>query len=164
MLVFRVNALYGGNNRVVQAILGTFWLAQVGVYAWLLSIGIRMCQRHLIPCYYRLLASYLAVPHSSGIDGCSLIFDPQRTNLDTLSALAPILFDTAVVVLTLYKTVGAELRRSRCRSGTFKSRFSKLMKVVSDNLLLKTLVTDGLSYYIVVFTANLVSHSLLSFH
>ncbi|KAH8109770.1 hypothetical protein DFH11DRAFT_902663 [Phellopilus nigrolimitatus] len=117
MMIIRVNALYGGDCRPVQAILVFFWIVQVVLYSWILSMGI-------------------PVPRTPGIHGCSLIFNTQRRDWASLSAAAPLIFDTAVIVLILFKTAGA---RRNCMS----------------SMLLKTLMSDGVLYYSVVFTANL---------
>lgn len=96
----------------------------------------------------------IAVPRSiSGIGGgCSMIFGPDQFRMGTaaLTAAAPVLFDSVVVVLTAHKCMGA-LRRS---GGLADS---------PSTLLSKHLLEDGLVYYIVVFTANLVSYLLCRF-
>ena len=145
---YRVNALYGGKNRVVQAILGTLWLGQIGVYAWLLSTSMRESTNNVVAVEPSLMHC-LAVPHHKGIRSCSLIYDPKRMSLASLSASAPLVFDTAVIVLTLYKTLGMP---RRCDP---TSKFWS-WNSIKRNVLMKTLVLDGVLYYIVVFSTNLV--------
>ncbi|THH05905.1 hypothetical protein EW145_g4457 [Phellinidium pouzarii] len=114
---FRVNALYGGKCRPVQAILGVLWIFQVAIYAQLLSMA-------------------QAVPRSHGIHDCSMFFNPKDQNWAPLSAVGPLIFDTAVIVLTIYKTCGT------LRGGM-------------SSTLIKTLLNDGIFYYVIVFSANL---------
>ena len=61
-----------------------------------------------------------------------------------LSAVAPVVFDSAVVALTLYKCAG----QVRCNGGLIKC---------PSQLLSKLLLEDGLTYYVDVFASNLVS-------
>ncbi|KAI5121351.1 hypothetical protein M0805_000659 [Coniferiporia weirii] len=117
MMMLRVKALYGGDNKLVLAILGMFWIIQIVVYAWFLSMG-------------------RPVPRSPGMHGCSMIFDPDEKAWPGLSAVVVVVFDTAVLSLTLNRTSCA-LRGS------------------TSSALLKTLMNDGVLYYGVVFVTNL---------
>ncbi|KAL5524250.1 hypothetical protein ACEPAF_9390 [Sanghuangporus sanghuang] len=133
MMILRVNALYGGRSRLVQVILCSLWLAQVGVCAWLLSTGM----------------PYVAVPHSTSLHSCSLILDPRRMYLAALFTTAPLVFDTTVVVLTLYKTLAIPWKS--VTAGKLRSCTSFGV----NNALMKTILKNGLWYYAVVFSTNL---------
>ncbi|PAV16794.1 hypothetical protein PNOK_0685800 [Pyrrhoderma noxium] len=85
VMIFRVNALYGGDNQPALATLGFLWLAQVGVSSFLVSSG-------------------MPVPHTPGIHSCTLIFNPERRKLSPLFSILPLVFDTTVLILTLHKT------------------------------------------------------------
>ncbi|TDL23327.1 hypothetical protein BD410DRAFT_787674 [Rickenella mellea] len=117
MMMFRVNALYGG-QRIVLAMLGVLWLTMVGVFSWLLAGG-------------------QPVIHPAGIHGCSLIFSESLGSVATLSSALPLIFDSAVLMLTLRRT-----------AGLFKSRMA--------GHIVRILVRDGILYYSVIFTCNLV--------
>ncbi|KAL5501881.1 hypothetical protein ACEPAH_9142 [Sanghuangporus vaninii] len=130
MMILRVNALYSGRSRIVQVILCSLWLAQVGVCAWLLSTG-------------------MPVPHSTSLHSCSLILDPRRMYLAALFTTALLVFDTTVVVLTLYKTLTVPWKSAT--AGKLRSCTS----FGSNNALMKTILKNGLWYYAVVFSTNL---------
>lgn len=81
-----------------------------------------------------------------------MIFSPKHFRMGTaaLTAIAPVLFDSVIVTLTVYKCM-VTLRQS---GGVANS---------PSTLLSKHLLEDGLMYYIVVFSANLVRFPLWHF-
>ncbi|TDL23329.1 hypothetical protein BD410DRAFT_178489 [Rickenella mellea] len=115
MMMLRVNALYGG-KRFAVIFLAVLWLNTIGVFSWLLT-GI------------------MTVKHPDGIRGCALVlpFGP----LATLSSTLPVVFDSAVLVLTLRPTYSL-----------FRSRMG--------GHIVKILVEDGILYYLVISKCNLI--------
>ncbi|EJC98458.1 uncharacterized protein FOMMEDRAFT_171078 [Fomitiporia mediterranea MF3/22] len=121
-LCFSVRALYADRPKVVYS-LGVVLLAEAGVFAWLLSRA-------------------EAVPHTLDVHGysntaCTMIFDPQLGSAPSLSAWFPLVYDTIVIALTLWKCAGP-------------------VKEHTASHILRTLLKDGLLYYSVIFAVNLV--------
>jgi len=55
-----------------------------------------------------LLMNAVAVKHPSGVHSCSMIFDPALNPAATsASAWIPLLYDTLILVLTIYRTLPA---------------------------------------------------------
>jgi len=122
MMMIRVTAIYGG-SRIILGFLFIFFCVSVGINAWLMTAGI-------------------AVPHPQGIHGCSMIFSDSVGPWAAASAWMPLLYDTVVLVLTLYKTLRVGKRVSGDVSG--------------GSSIASLLVRDGLMYYSLIFIANLV--------
>jgi len=77
-----------------------------------------------------------AVEHT-GVYGCTMIFDPKLRFFPSLSAWFPLIYDTIVIALTLHK----------CREP---------VKQKTASYIIRTLVKDGLLYYSVIFTINII--------
>ncbi|KLO13006.1 hypothetical protein SCHPADRAFT_940778 [Schizopora paradoxa] len=77
------------------------------------------------------------VQHSGNVHACTMIFDPSLKFLPSLSAWLPLIYDTIVIALTLLK----------CREP---------VKQKTASFIIRTLVRDGLLYYSVIFTINII--------
>ncbi|KAF8440790.1 hypothetical protein L210DRAFT_3538319 [Boletus edulis BED1] len=111
IMFFRVRALYNRRKIVIWSIIVLF-LVWLGVNAWLLASG-------------------EAVPHISGVHSCTMIFNASP-RVASASAWLPLLYDTCIFTLILYKT--------KNRSGH----------------LVRTLLSDGIQYYSVLCMVNTV--------
>jgi len=78
-----------------------------------------------------------AVTHTGSVYGCTMIFDPKLKAYASLSAWLPLIYDTIVIVLTLHK----------CREP---------VKQKTASYIVRALVRDGLLYYSVIFTINVI--------
>ncbi|KAF8591730.1 hypothetical protein K439DRAFT_1626727 [Ramaria rubella] len=119
MMGVRVTAIYHG-NRFIPFLMSVLFTAMVGVNVWLLTGG-------------------EPVQHYAGIHGCSMIFSPRVGVWASASAWSPLIYDTVVMGLVLYRT--AHLFRA---------------KIVGQLSVVKTLMEDGIIYYSVILAANLV--------
>jgi len=119
MMGLRVIALYHG-NQVVPVVMMFLFSAMVGVNAWLLTAG-------------------EAVHHPTGIHGCSMIFSHRTGDWSSASAWLPLLYDTVVVGLVMYRT-----------------RDLLGIKIAGQHRVVETIMKDGLIYYSVILAANLV--------
>jgi len=128
MMMIRVVAIYGG-SRIIMGFLLFFFFIEVGINAWLMTAGI-------------------AVPHPQGLHGCSMIFSAAVGPWAAASAWMPLLYDTIVLVLTLYKTLKVAKRVSGDVSG--------------GSSIASLLVRDGLLYYSMIFIANFVLIIMIS--
>ncbi|KAF8644422.1 hypothetical protein AX16_008482 [Volvariella volvacea WC 439] len=119
MMFFRIRALYYAQQWIVGSVAG-FFLVMTGIHAYLLTRG-------------------EAVIHNpdSGVKACTMIFDPEISILASSSAWLPLLYDTIVLVLTLYRTIPS-----------FRHR--------TASYVVKRLLEDGLVYYGVIFAVTLV--------
>ncbi|KAH8096916.1 hypothetical protein DFH11DRAFT_1554974 [Phellopilus nigrolimitatus] len=117
MMLIRVRALYNDKPKVVWLV-GTVFLVEVGVFAWLLTYG-------------------EAVQHGPEIHACTMVFDMRLRFLPSLSAWVPLLYDTVVILLTLFRCV-------------------EIVKQRTASHIVRTLLRDGLVYYSVIFAVNLV--------
>jgi len=120
MMIVRIYALYP-DNRWVLASVWMLFFAMVGIHAWLFTT-----------------TGPVMHPH---IHGCSMLFGVHPTIGAWTSATAwsPLCFDTAVVILVVYRT------RSIVRA-----RLSSQSKIVD------TLLRDGIMYFSVILAINLV--------
>jgi len=74
---------------------------------------------------------------NSGIHACSMVFDPSISGAASASAWIPLLYDTIIFGLTLYRTV-PPIRREEA------------------SYIIKRLLEDGILYYSVIFSVTLV--------
>ena len=118
LLFIRVLGLYWG-KKVFPAAIFLVWLVQQAVSAWLLT------NAH-------------AVPHEGTSDhACTMIFSGNIGSFPpSLTAWIPLLYDTMVIGLVLYKCLP--------------------QKKLSMSHVVDTLIKDGLLYYGVLFAVNLV--------
>ncbi|KAF8644430.1 hypothetical protein AX16_008489 [Volvariella volvacea WC 439] len=118
MMFLRIKALYHAQRFVVWAV-AFLWFFQTGIQAYLLTRG-------------------EAVVHNedSGVQACTMIFDPEII-LASSSAWLPLLYDTVIFGLTLYRTFPS----IRHRNAPF---------------VMKRLLEDGLIYYIAILAVTLV--------
>jgi len=84
-----------------------------------------------------LLSGAQAVPHPAGEHNCTMVFGNNVGSWGSAYAWMPLLFDTTVLALTVLRTLGL------VRSGR------------AGNIV-RTLLRDGIMYYSVIFSANLV--------
>ncbi|KAH9029015.1 hypothetical protein EDB84DRAFT_252647 [Lactarius hengduanensis] len=118
MLFLRIRALYAG-QLVVQAIVISILLTFVGVNSWLLTHGI-------------------PVPHYLATS-CTMIVDPHVPAwIASSTAWIPLLYDTVVVSLTLYRTGGALYSASKSTGEIFR-----------------VMLREGLLYYSAICTVTL---------
>ncbi|PPR05415.1 hypothetical protein CVT24_008029 [Panaeolus cyanescens] len=119
MMLLRIHALYN-RNKIVIGVVGILFLVEFSVNAWLLTRG-------------------EAVIHNprSGVTSCTMIFDPSISVLASSSAWLPLLYDTVVVGLTLYRTLPSLKNRNK-------------------SYVMKRLLEDGLIYYTAIFAVTLV--------
>ncbi|GLB38199.1 putative expressed protein [Lyophyllum shimeji] len=117
MMLLRIHALYYSRRWVTYCV-AAFLVLQTAVMAWLLTHG-------------------EAVVHNptSGIQACTMIFDPDISILASSSAWMPLLYDTTIMGLTLYKTVPVLRHRS-------------------VSFVMRRLLEDGLIYYTAIFTVT----------
>ncbi|KAH7102033.1 hypothetical protein BKA62DRAFT_152429 [Auriculariales sp. MPI-PUGE-AT-0066] len=123
MMMLRVYALYGQDKRIL-AFLASLFVFQFTVQGWLLA--------HAMP-----------VPHSKGITpaGCSMLFRPEVGYWATASAWFPIVYDSVVFALTLYKTFSS-LRRRRNRP-------------THGDFIMWMLLRDGALYFLIILMSNI---------
>ncbi|KAI0766029.1 hypothetical protein BC629DRAFT_1442790 [Irpex lacteus] len=84
-----------------------------------------------------LLSHAIPVRHNNGIHACTMIFDESVGWAASAFAWMPLAYDTMVFGLTLYKTVGPMRKKTA----------GKISQVI---------LTDGILYYSVILTVNLV--------
>jgi len=118
MMLLRVYALYKRQSRLVIGIVAFILLVETGMNIWLLMHS-------------------MAVQHPSGMHSCSMIYDPNISDAASASAWLPLLYDTIVLLLTLYRTVPS-------------IRHKEAGHVV------QTIFKDGLLYYSVICSVTLV--------
>ncbi|TFY51160.1 hypothetical protein EVG20_g11135, partial [Dentipellis fragilis] len=118
MMFLRIRALY--HRQVwVQAFVFSIFLAFIGVNAWLLSFG-------------------EGVPHVPGnVRSCSMIFDHRAGSMAAASAWLPLLYDTVVLCLTLFRTIVPVWHRT-------------------SGQILRVILREGMMYYSVIFSVTLV--------
>lgn len=119
MMLIRINALYLEQKWIARG-LGFLLLLETAVNIWLISGG-------------------EPVPHNpgSGIHACSLLFNPALKNIASLWAWIPLVYDTIIFALTLYRTI-PPIRRKE------------------PNLIMRRMLEDGILYYSVMFSVTLV--------
>jgi len=89
-----------------------------------------------------LLTTAGPVHHPTDIHGCSMIFGQNGQNIGvwaSATAWTPLIFDTVVLALVIFRT-----------RGIVRAKMAGQFRVVS------TLIKDGLLYFSVILTANLV--------
>jgi len=119
MMLLRIYALYYRQKWVVVSV-AVLLLFQTCMMSWLLTRG----------------QPVLHNPES-GVRACTMIFDPNISVIASSSAWLPLLYDTVVVGLTLYRTI--------------PSIRNKQVSYVMTRLL-----EDGLIYYSAIFSVTLV--------
>jgi len=120
MMFMRIRALYA-RMLSIQALVLTIFLTFFGINAYLLTYG--------VPVHH---------PAFPLVDSCTMIFDPKVTRAFASStAWLPLIYDTVVVSLTVYRTA--------C---------SVLSKNTSE--MLRVLLREGLLYYSVICTISLI--------
>ncbi|KAF8879500.1 hypothetical protein BD779DRAFT_1803361 [Infundibulicybe gibba] len=119
MMLLRISALYTEQRWITYG-LAVLLIIETAVNAWLISRG-------------------EPVPHSrvSGIHECAMVFDPAISGAAAFSAWYPLLYDTIIFGLTLYRTLPPIWREEA-------------------GYILKRLFEDGLLYYSVIFSITLV--------
>lgn len=85
-----------------------------------------------------------AVVHSRLVHSCTMIFEPSLSKIASSSAWIPLLYDTFVVMLTLARTVPSIRHRT-------------------SSHIVRVLLEDGLLYYSVIFSINLVLTLMIIF-
>ncbi|KAF9558955.1 hypothetical protein CPC08DRAFT_638345, partial [Agrocybe pediades] len=116
MMLLRIKALYPHQKWIINC-LWCILLFETAMNAWLISRGQRVS-------FHSLLA-------------CSMVFDPAISNLASSSAWIPLLYDTIIFGLTLYRTV-PPIRREEA------------------SYIVKRLLEDGLLYYSVIFSVTCI--------
>ncbi|KAI0754896.1 hypothetical protein C8Q80DRAFT_1266432 [Daedaleopsis nitida] len=125
MMLLRVYAMYEKKTPVI-VFCGIVFAVEFGTNAWLLTYGV-------------------AVRHTSGINACTMIFDPKvKGVIASASAWLPLLFDTIVLSLTLYRTY----------RGIKHYSTSKIMRVI---------LREGIMYYSVIFIITLILTLMIVF-
>ncbi|KAF9533193.1 hypothetical protein CPB83DRAFT_536235 [Crepidotus variabilis] len=119
MMFLRINALYY-RQYYVLGVVGFIGLFQLCMNGWLLTRGVRVV--HNV---------------ESGVISCTMIFDPKISVLASSSAWLPLLYDTIVLSLTLYKTMPSLRNRK-------------------TSYVMKRLLEDGLIYYTAIFAVTAV--------
>jgi hypothetical protein len=119
MMLLRINALYPHQKWITRG-LALLLIFETVMNAWLISRG-------------------QPVVHNpnSGIHACSMVFDPSISAAASSSAWVPLLYDTIIFGLTLFRTV-PPIRREEA------------------SYIIKRLLEDGLLYYSVIFTVTFV--------
>ncbi|KJA16276.1 hypothetical protein HYPSUDRAFT_47476, partial [Hypholoma sublateritium FD-334 SS-4] len=119
MMLLRINALYPHQKWITRA-LGVLLLFETAMNAWLIS-----------------RAQPVVHNRHSGIHACSMVFDPEISGAAAASAWIPLLYDTIIFALTLFRTV-PPIRREEA------------------SYIVKRLLEDGLLYYSVIFSITLI--------
>lgn len=118
MMFLRVRALYNKSLRVIGPV-GALLAFELGVNSWLLAHGIPVA--HIGPRY-----------------PCTMVFESKLNKIAGASAWLPLLYDTVVMALTLYKVYSTR---------SLGSQFS--------NQILQRILAEGMVYYSVIFSAAL---------
>jgi len=126
MMLTRIRSLYRGRKEEVYVVmgLGTIFLVELAVNSWLVSTG---------------------GPAGEGNErgSCSMIFtSPGGHPIASSSAWLPLLYDTIVLLLTMYRTL--EIRAAAKSRSVWKPRT------------LTVLLNEGLAYYGVICAVTLV--------
>jgi len=119
MMLLRINALYASNRAIVGCVFGLFMI-MFTMNAWLLTRG-----------------EPVAHNPASGVHACTMIFPPSLSTIASSSAWLPLLYDSAILALTLKKTLPLVGKSN----GTF---------------MMQRLLEDGLIYYTAIFSVTLV--------
>ncbi|EJD42823.1 hypothetical protein AURDEDRAFT_168067 [Auricularia subglabra TFB-10046 SS5] len=122
LMMIRVCAMYARSWKVL-AILGSLFILQFTIQGWL--------QTRTHPVHHHF---------STNIAGCSMLFDESLGGWPTASAWLPVIYDTAVFILTVYKTANI-LRRSHRHA-------------VHGSWIARTLLRDGALYYLAIVASN----------
>ncbi|KAI9573495.1 hypothetical protein HD554DRAFT_2056457 [Boletus coccyginus] len=112
MMFLRIRALYYQTKIVIWGIILLFFI-WLGINAWLLANG-------------------EAVQHVPSVHSCTMIFKSSFSDIASASAWFPLLYDTCIFALVLYKT--------KYRAGR----------------IVRTLLSDGIAYYTLICMVNIV--------
>ncbi|KAI0720553.1 hypothetical protein C8T65DRAFT_735884 [Cerioporus squamosus] len=126
MMLLRVFAMYEKKKSIVIFV-GLIFAVEFGANAWLLTHGV-------------------AVRHSPGIHACTMIFDSEKVKgaIASASAWLPLLYDTVVLALTLWR---AHPGKNRLTAG-------RIMRI---------LLKEGIMYYSVIFIITLILTLMIVF-
>ncbi|TBU48529.1 hypothetical protein BD309DRAFT_884159 [Dichomitus squalens] len=129
MMLLRVYAMYEKRKAIV-AFVALVLALELGTNAWLLTNGIAV--HH--------------TPHIKGYQACTMIFDTSKVKgvAASASAWTPLVFDTLVLGLTMYRTY----------SGIRKPTVGRTMWI---------LLKEGVMYYSVIFCVTLVLTLMIVF-
>ncbi|KAF8887459.1 hypothetical protein CPB84DRAFT_1786890 [Gymnopilus junonius] len=119
MMLLRIRAIYP-HQRWITAGLGGLLVIETIMNAWLISRGQPVIHNP-----------------NSGVHACSMIFDPSISSAASASAWIPLLYDTIIFGLTLYRTLPPILREEA-------------------SYIIKRLLEDGMLYYSVIFSVTFV--------
>ncbi|KAF5340670.1 hypothetical protein D9611_007450 [Ephemerocybe angulata] len=119
MMYLRIRALYHGNRWVLGGVL-LLLVVQICMNAWLMTRSQRVFHNPI-----------------SGVRACTMIFDPSISAIASSSAWLPLLYDTAVLGLTVFRTLPS-------------------LKNRKTPYIMKRLFQDGLIYYSAIFAVTLV--------
>ncbi|KAJ7644424.1 hypothetical protein FB45DRAFT_897880 [Roridomyces roridus] len=118
MMLLRINALYSA-QRIIVACVFLLFLIMLGVNAWLLTRGEPVIHNP-----------------ASGMRACTMIFPPDISAIASSSAWLPLLYDSVILGLTIFKT-------------------APLVGRGNGTLVMKRLLEDGLIYYSAIFSVTL---------
>jgi len=118
-MLLRINALYPHQKWISRG-LSLFLIFETLMNGWLISRGEPVIHNP-----------------NSGMHACSMIFDPAISGAASASAWMPLLYDTIIFGLTLYRTV-PPIRREEA------------------SYIIKRLLEDGILYYSVIFSVTFV--------
>ncbi|KAF9032767.1 hypothetical protein BJ165DRAFT_1516714 [Panaeolus papilionaceus] len=119
MMLLRINALYPHHKWITRG-LSLLLIVETIVNAYLIYRGEPVVHNH-----------------ESGMHACSMVFDPAISAIASSSAWIPLLYDTIIFGLTLYRTVPS-IRRQEA------------------SYIVERLLEDGMLYYSVIFTVTCV--------
>ncbi|KAF9474587.1 hypothetical protein BDN70DRAFT_936524 [Pholiota conissans] len=119
MMLLRINAIYPHQKWIIKG-LGVILFGETLVNGWLISRGEPVVHNPM-----------------SGVHACSMVFDPAISGAASASAWIPLLYDTIIFGLTLYRTV-PPIRKEEA------------------SYIVKRLLEDGLLYYSVIFSITFI--------
>ncbi|KIM77812.1 hypothetical protein PILCRDRAFT_825045 [Piloderma croceum F 1598] len=120
MMLIRINALYYNKSRLVVAFMACILLLETVINVYLLVYAIPVEHWNI----------------QNQVHSCSMIYGSPKV-LSSGAAWIPLLYDTLVLLLTLYVTVPS-IRRSE------------------KGFIVRTILTDGLKYYAVICVVTMV--------
>jgi len=120
MMLIRINALYYNKSRLVVPFMASILLAETVINIYLLVYAIPVEHWNI----------------QNQVHSCSMIYGSPKV-LSSAAAWIPLLYDTIVLLLTLYVTVPSIRRSER-------------------GFIVRTILTDGLRYYAVICVVTMV--------
>ncbi|KAF7760973.1 hypothetical protein Agabi119p4_10382 [Agaricus bisporus var. burnettii] len=125
MMLLRIRAIYSGRTKTyITILLSTILIIETGINIWLISYSHQVIHNP-----------------QSGATSCSVVFDIEKPGVKILgpsSAWIPLVYDTIVFALTLYRTI------------------PPLRNAPSTSDIIERLFGDGLMYYSVILAVTLV--------